>query len=143
VGSFGQVTRRVCGTGRAYGGIHGQLDLTDVVDNRPVARVLQLIGLAEIRSHDFDRRSEPNLSVCKYVDAQAAAVNESPQQSRSAEAVEVPARLALAKWLTAPSRAPPRIGSSLHYWEVSACPPMDCVVPIRQLSRSCAAYRLA
>ena len=40
------------------GGIHGQLHLTDVVDNRPVARVLQLIGLAEIRSHDFDRRSE-------------------------------------------------------------------------------------
>jgi hypothetical protein len=40
------------------GGIHGQLHLTDVADNRPVARVLQLIGLAEIRSHDFDRRSE-------------------------------------------------------------------------------------
>jgi hypothetical protein len=40
------------------GGIHGQLHLTDVVDNRPVARGLQLIGLAEIRSHDFDRRSE-------------------------------------------------------------------------------------
>ncbi len=65
----------------------------------------QLIGLAEVRSHDFDRRSEPDLSVCKYVDAQAAAVNEWPQQSRSAEAVEVHARLALAKWLTAPSRA--------------------------------------
>jgi len=65
-----------------------------VVDNRPVARILQLIGLAEIRSHDFDRRSEPDLSVRKYVDAQAAAVNKWPQQSRSAEAVEVHARLA-------------------------------------------------
>jgi hypothetical protein len=94
VGSFGQVTRRVCGTGRGYGSVHGQLDLTDVVDSRRVARVLQLISLAEIRSHDFDRRSEPDLSVREYVDAQAAAVNEWPQQSRSAEAVEVHARLA-------------------------------------------------
>jgi hypothetical protein len=93
-GLVGQVTRRVSGTGRGNGGIHGQLHLTDVADNRPVARVLQLIGLAEIRSHDFDRRSEPDLSVCKYVDAQAATVNEWPQQSRSAEAVEVHARLA-------------------------------------------------
>jgi hypothetical protein len=40
------------------GGIHRQLHLADVVDNRPVARGLQLIGLAQIRSHDFDRRSE-------------------------------------------------------------------------------------
>src|SRR5690242_4742238 len=50
--------------------------------------------MSKMGLHDANRRPQSDLAVGEYVDAQAAAVDEWPQQSRPAEAIQMDAGLA-------------------------------------------------